>query len=70
MGTIAYIFNITLFQCLNEKISTMLLILMCVIIYILLLIILRVFSEEEIYMIPYGSKIYNFLKKLRLYDNG
>lgn len=69
MGTIAYIFNITLFQCLNEKISTMLLILMCVIIYILLLIILRVFSEEEIYMIPYGSKIYNFLKKLRLYDN-
>lgn len=70
MGTITYIFNITLFQCLNEKISTMLLILMCVIIYILLLIILRVFSEEEIYMIPYGSKIYNFLKKLRLYDNG
>lgn len=70
IGTIAYIFNITLFQCLNEKISTMLLILMCVIIYILLLIILRVFSEEEIYMIPYGSKIYNFLKKLRLYDNG
>ena len=70
MGTIAYIFNITLFQCLNEKILTMLLILMCVIIYILLLIILRVFSEEEIYMIPYGSKIYNFLKKLRLYDNG
>lgn len=69
MGTITYIFNITLFQCLNEKISTMLLILMCVIIYILLLIILRVFSEEEIYMIPYGSKIYNFLKKLRLYDN-
>lgn len=70
MGTITYIFNITLFQCLNEKISTMLLILMCVIIYILLLIILRVFSEEEIYMIPYGSKIYNFLKKLRLYNNG
>lgn len=70
MGTITYFFNITLFQCLNEKISTMLLILMCVIIYILLLIILRVFSEEEIYMIPYGSKIYNFLKKLRLYDNG
>lgn len=70
MGTITYIFNITLFQCLNEKISTMLLILMCVIIYILLLIILRVFSEEEIYMIPYGSRIYNFLKKLRLYDNG
>lgn len=70
MGTITYIFNITLFQCLNEKISTMLLILMCVIIYILLLIILRVLSEEEIYMIPYGSKIYNFLKKLRLYDNG
>ena len=70
MGTITYIFNITLFQCLNENISTMLLILMCVIIYILLLIILRVFSEEEIYMIPYGSKIYNFLKKLRLYDNG
>ena len=70
MGTSTYIFNITLFQCLNEKISTMLLILMCVIIYILLLIILRVFSEEEIYMIPYGSKIYNFLNKLRLYDNG
>lgn len=70
MGTIAYIFNITVFQCLNEKISTVFLILICLIIYILLLIILRVFSEEEIYMIPYGSKIYNFLKKLRLYDNG
>lgn len=70
MGTIAYIFNITVFQGLNEKISTVFLILICLIIYILLLIILRVFSEEEIYMIPYGSKIYNFLKKLRLYDNG
>lgn len=70
MGTIAYIFNITVFQSLNEKISTVFLILICLIIYILLLIILRVFSEEEIYMIPYGSKIYNFLKKLRLYDNG
>ena len=51
-----------------EKISMLLTIIIAVIIYILLVLIFKVFSEEEIKTLPYGEKIYIFLKKIRIYE--
>ena len=38
-----------------------------VIIYILSILAVRVLNKEDIYMLPYGQKIYNILVKLRIY---
>lgn len=51
----------------NSNIVTILGISIGVIAYLLMLVLLKIFSEEEICMIPYGKKFYIFLKKLRPY---
>ena len=38
-----------------------------VIVYILAVIALKVFTKEEIYMIPYGQKLYKILTKIGVY---
>ncbi len=53
----------------NSKISTILALGIAVVIYFIMLIILKVFSEEEYHMIPYGKKFYDFFKKPRLYGD-
>lgn len=68
MGIISYQSYIYLLSVVhNSNIATILGIIIAIIIYFFTVIILRVFSEEEIFMIPYGKKLYKFLKKLRLY---
>ena len=52
-----------------EKIATLVAMLLGVIIYMASIILLKIFSSEDMLMIPFGKKIYNFLKKLRLYGN-
>lgn len=37
------------------------------IIYILVILLLKILSKDELFMIPYGKKIYNILKKVRIY---
>lgn len=70
MGIIAYMFyNITTPK-IGSTLSTIFSIIICLIVYIILVIILKIFSKEDMYMIPFGKEIYNFLKKLRLYGNG
>lgn len=51
----------------NSKLSTILGLGIAVIIYLIMLVILKIFSEEEYHMIPYGKKFYDFFKKPRLY---
>lgn len=50
-----------------EKMATIIAMVVAVIIYILAIIALKIFTKEEIYMIPYGSKIYTILEKLKIY---
>lgn len=69
MGIIAYMSYSMMVVIIDAKIATILSILISTLVYILILILLRVFSEEEIFMIPLGQKIYNLSKKLRLYRN-
>ena len=51
----------------NGNISTVISLGIAVAVYLLMIILLKIFSEEEIFMIPYGKKIYAILKKHRLY---
>ncbi len=51
----------------NGNLSTIIGLGIAVIIYLIVLIVLRIFSEEEFHMIPYGKKLCDFFKKLRLY---
>ena len=67
MGIIVYvgynIFNIFL----GNTISIVLSIILGAISYCLLILLTKTFSKEDILMIPYGTKIYNILLKLRIY---
>lgn len=49
------------------KIATILAICIAVIVYILAVIVLKIFTKEEIFMIPYGQKIYKLLEKIGIY---
>ena len=69
MSVLSYTFYLVMITRINDKIATLLSLLICVIIYIVVLAILKIFSKEELFMIPFGQKIYYFLKKSGLYGN-
>ena len=50
-----------------ERMASAISMIFAVIIYILALLAVRVLNKEDILMLPYGQKIYNFLVKLRIY---
>ena len=49
------------------RIAIIVSIIFAMIIYVLALGVLKILNKEEILMIPYGSKIYKFLEKLKIY---
>ena len=51
----------------SAKLATILAIIIAVVIYAIMVVILKIFDEEEITMIPYGTKIYKILKRLGIY---
>jgi len=68
MCIISYPTYIIVFNILaKERLATILGIIIAVIIYIISVIILKVLSKEDIYMLPKGEKLYNFLKKVKIY---
>lgn len=67
MSMISYLAYHILLSNVSEKIAIIFAILIAIFTYIIALLVLKIFSKEEIFMIPYGKKIYYFLKKLRLY---
>jgi stage V sporulation protein B len=50
-----------------ERLATIIAILFAIIIYIVALVALKIFSKEDIYMLPYGQKIYKMLEKFGIY---
>lgn len=70
MTTIVIIFCYNEFLSIfSEKLCIIITITISAIVYVILLLILRVFSENEIMLIPNGKKIYNILKKLKIYKD-
>lgn len=49
------------------KLVTIVSILIAIIVYILAVIALKIFTKEEIFMIPYGQKLYKILEKIGIY---
>lgn len=69
MMSVAAIFSYQyLSSVVTSKIVTLLSILIAGIVYILSVILLKIFSKDYIYMIPYGKNLYKVLKKLRIYE--
>ena len=51
------------------KLATIIAMLVAVIVYILTIIVLKIFTKEEIFMIPYGQKLYKILEKFAVYKD-
>ena len=67
MGLIVY-FSYNLFNSfIGNTISTLISIVLGAISYCLLILFTKALTKEDILMIPYGTKIYNLLVKLRIY---
>ena len=67
MGICSYFIYLVLSGIIAEKLATILAIIFAVIIYGLAIIALKVFTKEEIRMIPAGDKICSILTKLKIY---
>ena len=67
MGICSYFIFIVLSGIIAQKLATILAIVSAVIIYGLAIIALKVFSKDEVLMMPYGQKICKILEKLKVY---
>lgn len=67
MTICSYAIYIVLGGIISTKLATIIAILSAVIVYGLAIITLKVFTKEEIKMLPYGIKICNILEKMRIY---
>ena len=67
MSVCSYAIYLLIAGIIPGKIATIISIGMAVIIYITAVVALKIFTKEEILMIPYGQKIYKILEKLGVY---
>ena len=67
MGICSYFSYVTLLGIITQKLATIIAIVIAIMIYALAIIALKVFSEEEIQVMPGGNKIWKVLKKLKVY---
>ena len=67
MGIISYASYIILAGIISEKLATIIAILVAVVVYLVVVVIFKIFTKEEICMIPYGTKICKFLEKTGIY---
>jgi len=67
MGVCSYAIYIILTGISLGKLATIISICVAILIYILSVIVLKIFTKEEIFMIPYGQKIYKILQKFGIY---
>lgn len=64
MGIASYqSYLILLSKIASKNLVTILALVIAVIVYLIMIVLLKVFSEEEIFMMPYGKKFYKFLRK-------
>ena len=67
MCVCSYAVYILLAGMISAKLATIIALLFAVVIYVVMVVILKIFEEEEITMIPFGTKIYKILQKLGIY---
>ncbi len=68
MGIVSYMFyKFSLNILYNERISIIIGIIIAVVVYAINVILLKIYSEEDIVMLPKGEKILKILKKIKIY---
>ena len=67
MGICSYAVYFILTSINIGKMATIIAILVAILVYILAVIRLKIFTKEELFMIPYGQKLYSILEKLGIY---
>ena len=67
MAVCSYVIYINLAVVISAKIATIIALVSAVIIYLIAMIVFKVFTKEDINMLPYGKKIYTFLTKVGIY---
>ena len=67
MGICSYAVYLLSVGIIIGKLATIIAILVAVLVYGLAVIALKIFTKEEIFMIPYGNKLYKILEKLGIY---
>ena len=67
MGGIVYFAYKLLISTLGNSISTVIAIFIGVVVYLVLVLATKMLTKEDIYMIPFGTKIYGLLVKLKIY---
>ena len=65
MAVTSYCVYIKLFNMLNQGLSLIISLLIGIIVYIISIFILKILSQEEIFMIPYGQKLYRRTKRVK-----
>lgn len=61
-------FIYTLLVGISAKIATIIGLISAVIVYVLMVVILKIFTKEELLMIPYGQKVIKILKSIGIYE--
>ena len=69
MGAIVYGIYRLLINFVGNGISTILSIIAGVISYVIVVLLMKILTKDDIFMIPYGTKIYKVLVKLRIYKD-
>ena len=67
MGVIVYFAYKLLIAYMGNAISTIISICIGIIAYVVLVLLMKILTKEDIYMIPFGTKIYGALVKLKIY---
>lgn len=67
MGVIVYFSYKLLISYSGNAVSTIIAMLIGVIVYAVLVLVMKLLKKEDIYMIPFGTKIYGVLVKLKIY---
>lgn len=62
-----FIYN-SLICMISQKLCTIISLVIAIILYTILVIILKIFSKDNMFMIPYGQKIYKVLKIIGIYE--
>ncbi len=67
MGVIAYYIQYLLVNMLGNALSTLVAIFIGAVIYGILIVLTKTLNKDEFYMIPFGTKIYKILLRLKIY---
>ena len=67
MGVCTYFINQGLNMIIRHSISTIISIILGAAIYAILILLMKALTKEDIMMIPFGSKLYSILVKLKIY---